>query len=66
MPERRTIAEYRHNETIEALRRINAGIELLHQQGERRLKATASLEAKVEAALQYFIRAWQSVRREKN
>jgi hypothetical protein len=66
MAERRTIQEHRHAELIETLRRINAGIELLHQQGERRLRATASLETKVEAALRYFIRAWQSVRGERN
>jgi hypothetical protein len=55
----------RRAEIVESLWRISVGVEALHQQGERRLRATSSLEAKVESALQYFVRAWQGVRGER-
>ena len=57
-----TLDEHRHNELVEQLRRIGLGIEALHQQGERRLRASASLEAKLESLLTYLVRCWQAVR----
>ena len=59
---RARLEAHRHAELVESLWRVSTGIEALYQQGERRLKATTALEAKVESALRYFIEAWQSVR----
>jgi hypothetical protein len=54
------LAARRHGEICEGLWRVSTALEAIYQQGERRLKATSSLEAKVESALLYFVKAWQS------
>ena len=59
---RALIEEHRHAEIVEQLRRINTGLEALHLLTERQIGAMANLGAKVEAALQYFVRAWQATR----
>ena len=58
----RSIEEYRHHELVEALRRINTGLELLNETAERQLKAFASAETKLEAGLRFLIEAWRERR----
>jgi hypothetical protein len=56
-----TIEARRHAELIESLWRISTGIEALYQLQDRQLRAVTSLEARIEAALRYFIEALQAV-----
>jgi hypothetical protein len=48
----------RHAELCEGLWRISTALEASYQLQERQLRAMTSLEARIEGALQYFIRAW--------
>jgi hypothetical protein len=56
------LAEHRHAELVEQLRRANAGLEALHRLGERQLSEMRNVTARMEGALQFVVRAWQEQR----
>jgi len=61
-PHKIDLAAHRHNEIVEALRRIALGVEALNQIGERQLRAFAAAQAALEAGLRFFVEAWQERR----
>ena len=56
------IEAQRYAEVVEQLRRLNTGVEALHMQGDRQLSEMRNVAAKVEAALRYFVKAWQELK----
>jgi hypothetical protein len=57
---RTTLAERRHAEIVEQLRRVNTGIEVLNQTQQQISRQIADVVARTESALQYVVRAWQA------
>jgi hypothetical protein len=54
---RRLTDERRHQELLEALARINLGLESLNAAADRQSQLLADISAKIEAALRYFVEA---------